>query len=226
MEVLAVVHGPDVGPELLGEEAAAAGHTLLEWDIRRQGRPPRRCAAVVVLGGDQNVGEEAAHPWLQDEYDALRDWVEQGTPLLGVCLGAQTLAHSLGARVVRMEQELAGFYDTELLDEGARDPVLGVLPRRFRAFNGNAFGLELPRQGVLLARGPSVQAFRVGASAWGVQFHPEVRRVQVLGWWTDDGLPRPRTELERELDSELAGWQEHGRRLARAFFAQCSGSSS
>ena len=66
-----------------------------------------------------------------------------------------------------------------------------------------------------------MQAFRAGVVRWGVQFHPEVRRDQVLGWFAEDepGLPKPLPELEREIDAGLPEWQEHGRRLCRAFLA-------
>jgi GMP synthase (glutamine-hydrolysing) len=219
MRVLAVIHGPDVRPEVFADVLAEDGHELVEWDIRSQGAPPDGFDAVLVFGGDQNVGEETKYPWLRDEYAALLRWVEQETPLLGVCLGAQTLAHALGAPVRRVPPELAGFYDTQLTAEGERDPVLGVLPQRFRAFNGNGYSFQVPQGGVLLASGPAPQAFRAGPAAWGVQFHPEIRRDQALTWWADETLPRPRAELEQELDAELPGWQVLGRRLCRAFLA-------
>lgn len=221
MRILAVIHGPLVRAELFADVAAEDGHQLVECDIRVESLPPGRFDAVMVFGGDQNVGEETEHPWLHDEYDALRRWVDERTPLLGVCLGAQTLAHALGATVRSLTEELAGFYETELTPEGEADPVLGVLPRRFRSFNGNGYAFDVPAAGTLLARGPIPQAFRVeGAPAWGVQFHPEIRRDQALAWWTDEQLPRPRAELAAELDAELPGWQEQGRALCRAFLAQ------
>jgi GMP synthase (glutamine-hydrolysing) len=146
--------------------------------------------------------------------------VREGTPLLGVCLGAQTLAHALGARVFPVGETLAGFYDSELTDEGEADPVLGVLPRRFEALNANAYSFELPDGATELARGPLPQAFRVGNSAWGVQFHPEARRHQLLEWFREEPtLPRPLEQLAAELDEKLGAWQEHGRRLCRAFLA-------
>ena len=201
MRVLAVTHGPRVAPELFGDVVVAEGHELAEWQIERQGRPPRTgYDAVLVFGGDQNVGEEVEHPWLHDEYDALRTWVDDDTPLFAVCLGAQTLAHALGGSVTRIEPtQLAGFYATELTADGAADSVLGVLPPQFEALN----------------------AFRAGDRAWAVQFHPEVRRDQVLGWFAEDepGLPRPLAELEQELDENLEAWQELGARLCRAFLS-------
>lgn len=218
MRILAVTHGPEVGPELLGDVVRERGHELIEWDIRTQGRPTFDADAVLVLGGPQNVGEESEQPWLYEEYDALRRWVELGTPLLGVCLGAQTLAHAAGARVGPLESRLAGFYETELTAAGVDDPVLGALPRTFEALNANAYGFDVPPGGVPLARaGTLEQAYRVGDRAWGVQFHPEVRRDQVLRWFGEDGdLTQT---LERALDDGLARWQELGRRLGRAFLA-------
>jgi GMP synthase (glutamine-hydrolysing) len=218
MRVLALNHGPLVRSELFGDVVRERGHELVEWELPAQGRPPDGFDAVLVLGGDQNVGEEVEHPWLHDEYDLLRGWVDDGTPLLGVCLGGQTLAHSAGAAVGRLDGPQVGFHEVELTAAGERDSVLGVLPRRFEALLGNAYAFAVPDGGVELATSPvSPQAFRLGTSAWGVQFHPEVRREQVLQWWREDELPRPLAELERELDAKLERWQELGRNICGAF---------
>jgi GMP synthase (glutamine-hydrolysing) len=218
MRILAVTHGPEVGPELFGDVVRDAGHELVEWDIRTRGAPPRDVDAVMVFGGDQNVGEEGEHPWLHDEYDALRHWVDTRTPVLCVCLGAQTLAHALGAIVEPVGRTLAGFYPSDLTEEGEADPVLGVFPRRFDALNANGFRFSFPADAVVLANGPVPQAFRVNGSAWAVQFHPEVRRGQFLKWLRDDAsIDRPLDEVETELDAKLETWQEQGRALCRAF---------
>jgi GMP synthase-like glutamine amidotransferase len=216
--VLAVTHGPDVGPELLGDVVREQGHELIEWDIRASGRPSVNADAVMVFGGSQNVGEELLHPWLREEYIALRGWVAAGTPLLSICLGAQTLAHATGGWVAALPAQLAGFYETELTAAGLADPVLGALPARFEALNANAFGYSVPPDGVALARScGGEQAYRIGERAWAVQFHPEVRRDQVLGWFRTDGLLTD--ELTAAVDAGLPQWQELGRRLGVAFLA-------
>jgi len=225
VKVLAVTHGPDVGPELLGDVVREGGHELVEWDIASAGAPTVDADAVIVLGGHQNVGEELEHPWLYEEYDALRRWVAAGTPLLGVCLGAQTLAHAAGARVAPAALRYGGFYETELTDAGAGDPVLGALPRRFAALNANAYGFTVPPEGVPLARGAGLeQAFRVGERAWGVQFHPEVRRDQALRWFSKDrGLDKTHAQLAAEVDGGIARWHELGCALGEAFLLAAAG---
>ena len=228
MKILAVTHGPNVGPELLGDVAREHGHEVVEWDIRTAGAPTVDADAVIVLGGKQNVGEELDHPWLHEEYDALRRWVDAGTPLLGVCLGAQTLAHALGARVAPAYKPHGGFYQTELTEAGTGDPVLGVLPKRFDALNANAYTFEIPPGAVELATaGPLKQAFRAGKRAWGVQFHPEARRDQAMLWFSQDrGLDKSYDELEADVDAGISRWHELGRRLAEAFLQVSSGKSS
>jgi GMP synthase (glutamine-hydrolysing) len=213
MRVLALNHGPLVRSELFGEVIRAAGHELLEWDLPARGRPTDGFDAVLVLGGRMNVGEELEHPWLDDEYELLRGWVEAGTPLLGICLGAQTLAHAFGARVDRAPERQMGFREVWLTEAGKRDPLLGVLPGRFEALLGNSYAFEVPEGAVELAASSiQSQGFRVGKRAWGVQFHPEARRDQVLAWWeAEDDLPRALDEVERELEAKIDGWQRLGR---------------
>jgi GMP synthase-like glutamine amidotransferase len=221
MRVLAVTHGPLVRPELFGDVVGEEGHELVEWALPTQGPPAGGFDAVIVFGGRMNVGEEDEHPWLRDEYELVRGWVGTGTPLLGVCLGGQTLAHAAGGRVRRAPDWKAGFYDVELTEAGKADPVLGVLPARFEALLANAYEFEPPPAAVSLARTSAQhQGFRLGERAWGIQFHPEVRRDQVLAWWSDGReLPAPLTQLADELDAKLPAWHELGRRLCRGFLA-------
>lgn len=219
VRVLALNHGPGERAELFGDVVRELGHKLVEWDLTSQGRPPDVADAVMLFGGAPNVGEELEYPWLEDEYELLRGWVGAGTPVLGICLGAQTLAHSAGARVARADEPEVGIYEVSLTDEGRRDSVVGVLPDRFEAVLSHSFGFEVPAGAVEIASSPGrVQGFRLGDRAWGLQFHPEVRREQVLGWWSRRSwLPKPLAELERDLDEKLGEAQRQGRALCAAF---------
>jgi len=219
VRVLALTHGPLVRSELFGDVVREQGHELVEWELPTQGPPPDGFDAVMVFGGRMNVGEEADNRWLEDEYELLRGWVAEETPLLGVCLGAQTLAHATGGRVSRAQRWQAGFYEVVLSEEGRDDPVVGVLPERFEALLAHAYEFEPPAHAArLAATADQQQAFRVGPRAWGVQFHPEARKEQVVTWWSDGReLPRPLPALTDELDAMLPPWQELGRKVCLAF---------
>lgn len=140
--------------------------------------------ALVVLGGPMNADQIATHPNLLTEVEIIRDAVEQGMSVLGICLGAQLLAKALGGSVKRNAYREIGWYDVELTEAGTRDAVLSTFDRRQQVFQWHEDGISLPPGAVHLATSDAsaVQAFRYGDHAYGFQFHLEASRSLIERW--------------------------------------------
>ncbi|MGC5363871.1 type 1 glutamine amidotransferase [Streptomyces sp. DT24] len=141
--------------------------------------------AVIVLGGGQHAADDDLHPCLVEEKELLRDAVERGQPCLGICLGAQILAHAMGAVIHRGTRVNFGFQTVGLTEAGTRDPLFSGLPEKQRMFQWHADSLELPAGAQLLAysdSGSPHQAFRIGERAYGVQYHVEVDDRLLEAW--------------------------------------------
>ena len=220
MRVLAVTHGPSVGPGVFADAVQEAGHELVEWPVQLGGGAPEGADAVIVLGGAMHPDEDERHGWLTTELRWLEGLLDQGTPLLGICLGSQLVARAAGAEVFRSAESEVGWFPVECTATAADDPVAGALPERFDAFQWHHYTHTLPAGAVELARSAvCTQAYRVG-SAWGVQFHPEVRAEQVEEWLSEDpeDVADPGA-LRAATRERIAGWNELGRGLCRAFLA-------
>ncbi|MEN9704973.1 MAG: hypothetical protein RLZZ393_852 [Pseudomonadota bacterium] len=102
-----------------------------------------RYQGLVVLGGPMNVDEQHRHPHLRTELLTIEAALKQDKPVLGICLGAQLLAHVLGAPVLRHDRHEIGWYDLETTDAGRADPVVGSLGERAPVFqwHGRTYGL-------------------------------------------------------------------------------------
>ena len=175
---------------------------------------------MIVLGGAMHPDEDERHGWLTTELRWLEGLLDRGTPLLGICLGSQLVARAAGAEVLRSAESEVGWFPVECTAAAADDPVAGALPDRFDAFQWHHYTHTLPTGAVELARSAvCTQAYRVG-NAWGVQFHPEVRAEQVEEWLAEDPADVADAEgLRRETRERIAGWNELGRGLCRAFLA-------
>jgi GMP synthase-like glutamine amidotransferase len=141
-------------------------------------------AGLVVMGGPMGVHDIEAHPWLMAERDLLKGAVTAELPVLGVCLGAQQLAHALGADVTSGNEPEVGVGEVHLTNEGHHDPVLGPggSPLPCMHWHQDTFGV--PPGAVLLAWSDLCphQAFRVGSRAYGLQFHVEMTAVLAAHW--------------------------------------------
>jgi GMP synthase (glutamine-hydrolysing) len=169
---------------------------------------------VIAFGGAMHVDQEADHPWLAEEEQYVRALLDRKVPLLGVCLGAQLVAKAAGAVVGPAVKPEIGWCDVV---RTADDPLLGVLPRRFPAFQWHYYAFEVPAGARELARSPvCAQAFRLGETAWGVQFHPEVTRDIVADWIAESSGDAP-AGLLAETDERIGEWVDRGRSLCAAF---------
>lgn len=227
MRVLSITHEPGSagGGGEFERAAVEAGHDLDVW-FTLDGDPPAPPSAydaVMVFGGAMHPDQDDEHPWLPREVAYLEEALDEGVPLLGVCLGAQLIARAAGARVGPNEASEIGWADVALTEEGTRDPVLGSLPQQFFAFEWHHYTWELPEGAALLATSPLArQAFRLGDRTWAVQFHPEVNDVMLSDWIEryGDELPMGREAARSEKTARLALWVEHGRSLVEAFLRQ------
>ena len=143
-----------------------------------------RYRGLIVLGGPMNVEDQAHRRHLVTELRTIERALAQGKPVLGICLGAQLLAHALGASVRKLPQPEIGWYDLTATEAGRNDPVLAALGAEAPVFQWHAYGFDLPHGATQLARtsGCEQQAFRYGDNAYGVQFHPEVDAALIDRW--------------------------------------------
>jgi len=163
---------------------------------------PGQISAMIVMGGAMGANDDQRHPFLSNLKDLIRSVVAARIPYLGVCLGGQLLAAALGARVVSNRWEELGTLDVSLTQEGKEDRLFSGLPERFGTFQWHHDSFDIPAGGVLLATSAACphQAFRVGASAWGLQFHPEVTEIIIRDWCAWD---RATQEKSEELITEF-----------------------
>jgi GMP synthase (glutamine-hydrolysing) len=150
---------------------------------------------LVILGGPMNVDEVEQHPHLATEVRAVREAIERGIPILGICLGAQLIAKALGARVERACEKEIGWYDLSVTPEAKRDPLLSHFDATEKIFQWHGDTFEIPCEAVHLATSPacSNQAFRYRDNVYGFQFHLEVDEPMIDRWLQ---VPVHRREIE------------------------------
>ncbi len=181
MRIRVLQHAAFEGPGCIADWVRRGGHALATTHLHRGERLPPASAwdGLVVLGGPMGVHEEDRHAWLAAEKRYLEHALAQQRPVLGICLGAQLLAHVLGAKVFRNAWPEVGWFPVERTAEAAEARHGAALPARFEALHWHGDAFDTPPGALHLARSAACacQAFARGERVLGLQFHLETSRA-------------------------------------------------
>jgi GMP synthase (glutamine-hydrolysing) len=198
-QLLVVEHEAQCPPGWMGEWLVEAGAHL---DVRRPyagDALPEDLdshSGLVVLGGEMGAHDDETYPWLTDVKRLVARAVDDGTPVLGICLGHQLVAVTLGGDVApNPHGQQIGVLDVGWTPDALDDRLLGALAARGRADHevpavqwNNDVVTRLPEGAVDLAhtsRG-ELQAARFAPAVWGVQWHPEAGEEIIRPWADHD----------------------------------------
>ena len=159
-ELLVLQHIACEPPAAYEDELVARGVPLTRVEVD-EGEPIpdwREFSGIVAMGGPMGAYEDDAYPWLAEEKRLIAEAARSGQPYWGVCLGAQLLAASLGARVYPGERAEVGVLPVRLTEAAAGDPVFGAAPAEFSTLQWHGDTFDLPDGATLLAGTPGLPA--------------------------------------------------------------------
>jgi GMP synthase-like glutamine amidotransferase len=221
MNIAILQHMPHEGPGRIADWALARGHAITTHDLHRGAvlPSPDTFDLLVVLGGAMGVHDVAEYPWLIDERALIKAALAQGRRVLGICLGAQQIAHALGAKVEANDQREVGFWP---IHRTAQDLPL---PEALTVLHWHGDTFELPAHATLLASSAAChhQAFLTADGlALGLQCHLEATPEMVEAFCHEDAhylIPPPGQGRWMQDAARMLAEQEAYAPMGAALFA-------
>jgi GMP synthase-like glutamine amidotransferase len=221
---LLLQHEPFESPGLFAPALTSQGvqlHQVLTYAGDRVPHPAELGSidGILAMGGAMSALDDLRFPHLATERELLATAARSGLPVLGICLGAQLLAASLGAAVTPMPVPELGVGEITFTAQGRADPGFAGADDPLPVVHWHGDTFDLPAGAVLLASSARCrhQAFRWGERAYGLQFHAEMTSDDLAG--AGDRLPAELADHQRLLPPGAAA----RRRFVDRFIASLVG---
>ena len=182
----------------------AAGYEITNTRFFESAALPdlKKIDLLVVMGGPMSVNDESIFPWLVSEKKYILEAINSGTPVLGICLGAQLIARAIGASVYRNSVKEIGWFPIQGIS--SNDTSLFSFPPSMTVFHWHGETFDLPSGASRLAKsdGCENQAFQFGKSVIGLQFHLETTleaAQELVSHCRDELVPSKHIQTEKEI---------------------------
>lgn len=144
---------------------------------------------LIVMGGPMGVYDEAKYAWLSEEKLFIKQAIESGKTVLGICLGSQLIAEVLGAKVYPNKQKEIGWFDLQVTEEGKSQSLLNDFENSFPVFHWHGDTFDLPAGSINLFQSAVTkhQGFLIQEKVLGLQFHFEVT-AKTLSEMVENGM--------------------------------------
>lgn len=170
-------HVPFEGPASIKQWADDNGHSIIGTHVYQNYSFPeiKSFDWLVVMGGPMSCYDEEKYAWMSDEKRFIRQSIDAGKTIVGICLGAQLIADVLGAAVYPNKHKEIGWFPVELTPQGIKSDLFKDIPRQFNAFHwhGDTFSLPDGAEHLVKSKGCEHQAFIYNDRIIGLQFHLE-----------------------------------------------------
>jgi len=227
MSVLIVKNIAKEGPGTIEEFLKERGidYNILEiYDCHAEIPDIRDLSHLVVMGGPMAVYESTEHAYLSLELAMIRSFIKNKKPVLGICLGAQMIAHAVGAEVYAGDKQEIGWDRVDISPEGMKDPVLSSIAvdgdQVAEVFQWHGDTFDLPKNSVRLSSSSAYenQAFRYRENVYGLQFHIEVTPGIIREWFADEKGDNI-DDMFRQSDSIYPEYRKRAMKFYEKFFA-------
>ncbi|HLT59692.1 MAG TPA: gamma-glutamyl-gamma-aminobutyrate hydrolase family protein [Microlunatus sp.] len=224
-DVLIIQHVPWEQPALLGRVLTERGLSWRCADITRSRDrselgPVTALAGLVLLGGPMGALDVADHPGLAVEAELIRDCAAVSIPIFGICLGHQLIATALGGALHPGANREIGVGRVRVITDGLLGPAGTTQP----VLHWHGDVVDPPPGATVLASTPGTpnQAFQLGGTVFGTQFHLEADRATVSAWLDTPEMAADLTATERDrllddFDAEAESITAAGRRMFEAY---------
>ena len=169
---------------------------------------PEEIDFLIIMGGPMSVNDEDKFSWLALEKQFIREVISAGIPVLGICLGAQLIANAMGASVFPNAVKEIGWLPIHAVISD--DCEAFTFPAIETVFHWHGETFDLPLGAIALAKseGCENQAFQLGESVIGLQFHLETTpesAKEIIVHCGDELVPSKYVQTAEEILSAGAG---------------------
>lgn len=208
MKILVIQNSVRAPIGILGNHLVSRGATLFTWLPELQSASPQGdFAGLIILGGYMNAHEDDKFPHLKQTVELIHQFHAANKPIMGICLGSQLIARAFGSQVHPHSKPELGFSPLRVVESLAAEPWLQDCPEDLHIMQWHFDTFDLPGQATLLMTNDICkhQAYRIGSSIYGFQFHLEVTPEIISDWlaakrdWLDTHYPDLAPRIQAQI---------------------------